>query len=104
MVDFLRDSGVPPMPAGIGFVEVSDVAVYGVNHVAFAACDDSWILGSDVIQELFQSCHCLGRRFCLLRCKCAEGSKYGAVDPTSVPKECTKDLLEVLLLCFVNWR
>jgi hypothetical protein len=40
--------------------------VYGVDHVAFAVRYDGWILGSDVIQELLQSCHCLSRRFCLL--------------------------------------
>ena len=52
--------------AGIGFVEVSGVAVYGVNHVAFAICDDGRILGSDVVQELLQSCHCVGHQLRLL--------------------------------------
>jgi hypothetical protein len=51
---------------GIGFVEVSGVAVYRVNHVAFAICDDGRILGSDLVQEFFQSSHCVGRRLRLL--------------------------------------
>jgi hypothetical protein len=73
--------------AGIGFVEVSGVAVYGVNHVAFAICDDGRILGGDVVQELLHLRHCVGCRLRLLRCKCAEGSKNGAVNSASVPKE-----------------
>ena len=48
-----RFSGVLGVAAGIGFIEVSSIAVNGVNHVSFAVCDDGWILGSDVIQELF---------------------------------------------------
>ena len=62
--------------AGIGFVEVSSVAVYGVNHVAFAVCDDGQILGSNVVQELFQLCHCVCPGLCLLQCKCAEGAGW----------------------------
>ena len=74
------------MAAGIGFVEVASVAVYGVYHVAFAICYDGQILGSDVVQELLQSHHCVDCGLCLLRCKCAEGGKYGAVDATSIPE------------------
>ena len=79
--------------AGIGFVEVAGVAVYGVYHVAFAICYDGRILGSNVVQELFQSCHCVDCGLRLLRCKCAEGSKDGAVDTASVSEKCAEDLL-----------
>ena len=71
---------------GIGFVEVAGIAVYGVYHVAFAICDDGWILGCDVVQELLHSCHCVGSGLHLLQSKCAEGGKDGAVDTTSISK------------------
>ena len=41
----------------IGLVEVASTAVDGIYHVAFAICDDSRILGSNVVQYLCQSCH-----------------------------------------------
>ena len=46
------------MAAGIPFVEVAGVTVYGVYHVAFAISYDSRILGSNVVQDLLQSFHC----------------------------------------------
>ena len=81
------------LAAGIGFVEVAGVAVYGVYHVAFAICYDGRILGSNGVQELFQLCHCVYCGLHLLQCKCAEDSKDGAVDATSIPEKCAKDLL-----------
>ena len=77
----------------IGFIAVPGVAVYGVDHVALAICDDGWVLRSDVVQELLQLCHCVLSWFGLLQCKCAEGGKNGAVDSLSVPEECAEDLL-----------
>jgi hypothetical protein len=62
------------MAAGIGFVEVSGVAVYGVNHVAFAICDDGRLLGSNIVQELLQSRHCVHRG-----CICCDSSVLRAV-------------------------
>ena len=79
------------MPAGIGFVEVAGVAVYGVYHVAFAICYDGRILGSNVVQELLQLHHCVDCGLHLLQCKCADGGKDGAVDAayqSSVPRTC----------------
>ena len=40
-----------------GFVEVASITMDGIYHVAFAICNDDWVLGSYVVQELFQSCH-----------------------------------------------
>ena len=54
------------MAMGICFVEVASITMDGVYHVAFAICDDSWVMGSYVVQELFQSCHGGYREFCLL--------------------------------------
>ena len=68
------------MAAGIAFVEVAGVAVYGVYHVAFAICYDGRILGSNVVQELLQLHHCVDCGLHLLQCKCADGGKDGAVD------------------------
>ena len=58
-------------------------------------CDDGWILGSDVVQELFQSCHCVCHGLCLLQYKCAKSSKNRAVNCSSIPKQFAKDLLKV---------
>ena len=52
--------------AGIGFVKVPSITMDGVYHVAFVICDDGWVLGSYVVQELFQSCHGGYHGFCLL--------------------------------------
>ena len=71
--------------AGIGFVQVASITMDGVYQVAFAICDDGWVLGSYVVQELFQSCHGGYRGCCLLRCKCAERGDDGAVDTSSIP-------------------
>ena len=38
------------MAASIGLVEVAGITVDGIYHVAFALCDDSRILGSNVVQ------------------------------------------------------
>ncbi len=52
------------MAVRVGFIE--GVAAYGVDHVPLVICDDGWILGSDVVQELLQSCHCVLSWFALL--------------------------------------
>ena len=73
------------MAAGIGFIEVTTITMDGVYHVAFAICDDGSILGSKVVQKLLETCHGGYRGFCLLRCKCAERGKDGAVNTLSIP-------------------
>ena len=69
--------------AGIGFVEVASITMDGIYHVAYAICNDGWVLGSYVVQELFQSCHGGYHGFRLLQCKCAERGEDGAVDISS---------------------
>ena len=38
------------MAGTVGLVEISDIAVDGIHHVAFAICDVERILGSNVVQ------------------------------------------------------
>ena len=73
------------MAVGIGFVEVASITMDGIYHVAFAIYDEGWVLGSYVVQELFQLCHGGYCGFCLLRCKCAECCEDGAVYTLSIP-------------------
>ncbi len=73
----------PNMAVCIDLVKVADVTVDRIDHVTFAICDESRILGDNVIK--CQSCHGGFRGFSLLQCKCDQGIEDGVVDPMSIP-------------------
>jgi hypothetical protein len=59
-----RERKMPPSAAACpGFAEITDVAVYGEDHVTGIVGENCIVLGGDVIQELFRMLECVNSGF-----------------------------------------